>query len=109
MIYQIKFSKQANMDLRGIYEYIAFTLLSPENAKKLLNTLEKKIQSLENFPKRYKLYHDTLWHDQELRVMPINNFLIFYISDHQKQIITILRIMYHGRNIPNALDTTPLN
>ena len=109
MIYQIKISKQANKDLRDIYEYIAFTLLSPDNAKKLLNTLEKKIQSLENFPKRFKLYHDELWHDQELRVMPVNNFLVFYISHHQKQIITILRIMYHGRNIPNELHTFPLD
>ena len=109
MIYQIIISKQANMDLRDIYEYIAFTLLSPENAKKLLNTLEKKIQSLENFPNRFKLYHDKLWHDQELRVMPVNNFLVFYISDHKKQIITILRIMYHGRNIHNELHTFPLD
>jgi len=84
MIYQIKISKQANTDLRDIYEYIAFTLLSPENATKLLNTLEKKIQSLENFPKRFKLYHDELWHDQELRVMPVNNFLFptHYIPSH---------------------------
>ncbi len=109
MIYQIKISKQANKDLRDIYEYIAFTLLSPDNAKKLLNTLEKKIQSLENFPKRFKLYHDELWHDQELRVMPVNKFLVFYISDNQNQIVTILRIMYHGRNIPNELHTFTLD
>ena len=95
MIYQIKISKQANLDLRDIYEYITFTLLSPENAKKLLNTLEDKIQSLENFPKRFNLYQHELWNDQELRVMPVNNFLVFYISDNQNQIVTILRIMYH--------------
>ena len=109
MIYQIKISKQADMDLRNIYEYIAFTLLSPENAKKLLNPLEKKIQSLENFPNRFKLYHDELWHDHELRVMPVNNFLVFYIFNHKKQLITILRIMYNGRNIPNELHTFPLD
>ncbi len=108
MIYQIKISKQANMDLREIYEYIAFTLLSPDKAKKLLNTIEKKIQSLENFPKRFKLYHDEIWHDQELRVMPINNFLIFYISNHQEQIVTILRIMYSGRDIPKELHNSKL-
>ena len=109
MTYQIEISKQANQDLRDIYEYIAFTLLSPENAKKLLNTLQKKIQSLENFPKRFKLYYDELWHDQELRVMPVNNFLVFYISNHQKQLITILRIMYHSRNIPTELHAFPLD
>lgn len=109
MIYQIKISKQANLDLREMYEYIAFTLLSPENASKFLNTLEKKIQSLENFPKRFKLYHDELWHDQELRVMPVNNFLIFNICDNQNQIVTILRIMYSGRDIPKELHNSKLN
>ncbi len=109
MTYQVKISQQAKTDLRDIYEYIAFTLLSPENANKFLNTLEKKILSLENFPKRFKLYCDKLWHDQELRVMPINNFLVFYIFDHQKQIVTILRIMYCGRDIPKELHNSKFN
>ena len=109
MTYQVKISEQAKTDLRGIYEYIAFTLLSPENASKLLNTLEKKILSLENFPKRFKLYHDEPWHDQELRVMPVNNFIIFYIYDNKNQIVTILRIMYCGRDIPNELHNSKFN
>lgn len=109
MIYQLKISNQAKQDLRDVYEYIAFTLLSPENADKLINNLEKKILSLANFPKRFKLYFDNLWHDQELRVMPVNNFLVFYISDSQKQIVTILRIMYHGRNIPQELHNSHLD
>ena len=109
MTYQVKISQQAKTDLRDIYEYIAFTLLSPKNASKLLSTLEKKILSLENFPKRFKLYHDELWHDQELRVMPVNNFLIFYIYDNKNQIVTILRIMYCGRDIPNELHNSKFN
>ena len=109
MTYQVKISEQAKTDLRGIYEYIAFTLLSPENASKLLNTLEKKILSLENFPKRFKLNHDEPWHDQELRVMPVNNFIIFYICENQNQIVTILRILYSGRDIPKELHNSKLN
>lgn len=32
MIYKVETSLQAEEDLRGIFEYIAFELLSPENA-----------------------------------------------------------------------------
>lgn len=32
MIYELSITEQADADLRGIYEYIAFELLSPENA-----------------------------------------------------------------------------
>ena len=109
MKYQIKISNQANSDLQNIYEYIAFSLLSPENAHTQLKRLEKGILSLDHFPKRFKLYHDELWHNQELRVMPIDNFLIFYISDNTNQIITILRIMYSGRDIPTEIHNTQLD
>lgn len=29
MIYKVEISEQAEMDIRGIFEYIAFTLLAP--------------------------------------------------------------------------------
>ena len=32
MIYEVIATDQANADLRGIYEYITFELLSPDNA-----------------------------------------------------------------------------
>ena len=32
MIYEVIITDQANVDLRGIYEYITFELLSPDNA-----------------------------------------------------------------------------
>ena len=34
MMYKIEITKQADTDLREIYEYIAYTLLSSENANK---------------------------------------------------------------------------
>lgn len=33
MIFEIEISAQADADLRGVYEYIAFELRSPENAR----------------------------------------------------------------------------
>lgn len=41
MIYEIKITEQAGTDIRGIYEYIAFELLSPDNADGQLDRLEK--------------------------------------------------------------------
>ncbi len=56
MKYKIILTEQADNDLRGIYEYIAINLQSPENAKGQLNRLELKILSLEEMPKRFKIY-----------------------------------------------------
>lgn len=41
MISEVIISVQADEDLRGIFEYITFELLPPENAEKQLERLEK--------------------------------------------------------------------
>lgn len=42
MKYDVTFTEQAENDLRGIFEYIAFDLLSPENAAGQLDRIEEK-------------------------------------------------------------------
>ena len=54
MIFNVVISEQAEEDLRGIYEYIAFELLAPENAAKQLDRLEKQILSLDELPERFQ-------------------------------------------------------
>ena len=56
MIYEVIITDQANVDLRGIYEYITFELLSPDNAAGQLDRLEEHILGLEEFPEKYRLY-----------------------------------------------------
>ena len=46
MIYDIVISDQAEIDLRGIFEYIAFELQAPENASGQLDRLEACIMDL---------------------------------------------------------------
>ena len=49
MIYEVEVSEQADSDLRGIFEYIAFELQSPENAIGQLDRLEEQILSLARY------------------------------------------------------------
>lgn len=53
MIYDIVISDQAEIDLRGIFEYIAFELQAPGNASGQLDRLEACIMDLDHMPKRY--------------------------------------------------------
>ena len=46
MIYEVITTNQADADLRGIYEYIAFELLSPDNATGQPERLEEHIIGL---------------------------------------------------------------
>lgn len=103
MIYEVELSEQADNDLRGIFEYIAFELQSPENASGHLDRLEEQILSLDIMPERYRKYENEPWKSRGLRVLPVDNYVIFYIPDSNKKVVTILRVMYAGRDIENQL------
>ena len=104
MIYEVKLSEQAYIDLRGVFEYIAFELKAPENANNQLNRLEERILSLETMPERHRKYEKELWKSRGLRVLPVDNYLVLYIPDNDKNVVTILRVMYAGRDIDNQLN-----
>ena len=103
MIYEVTATEQAESDLRGIYEYIAFELLSPENAAGQLDRLEEHIIGLETFLEKYRSYEKEPWKSRGLRVMPVDNYLVFYIPDKETEIVTVIRVMYDGRDVDNQL------
>ena len=104
MIYEIDVSEQADSDLRGIFEYIAFELQALENASGQLDRLEEQILSLDTIPERYRKYEKEPWKTRGLRVLPVDNYVILYIPDSDKKVVTILRVMYAGRDIDNQLN-----
>ncbi len=36
--------------------------------------------------------------------MPVDNYLVFYIPDKDTGIVTVIRVMYEGRNVENQLN-----
>jgi toxin ParE1/3/4 len=104
MSYQVHITAQANSDLRGIYEYIAFTLLAPENAARQLARLEKSILSLDEMPMRFKKYESEPWKTRGLHIMPVDHFVVLYIPNETTDVVNIIRVMYGGRNINEQLN-----
>ncbi len=104
MIYEVEVSQQADSDLREIFEYIAFELQSPKNASGQLDRLEKQILSLNTMPERYRRYEKEPWKSRGLRVLPVDNYVVLYIPDFDKKVVTILRVMYTRRDIDNQLN-----
>lgn len=99
MSYSIVITPQAKNDLREIFKYIAFDLQSVQSAAGQIERIEKAIASLDTMPERFKVYDKPIWRKRNLRIMPIDNYLVFYIPTHDDHIVTVLRIMYGGRNI----------
>lgn len=104
MTYKVKISETAEKDIRKIYEYIAFELLSPSVAAAQVGRIEKSILSLDEMPMRFRIYENEPWKSRGLRVMPVDNYLVFYIPYEQNHTVNILRIMYGGRDIEKQLN-----
>lgn len=104
MTFQINITRQAEDDLRNVFEYIANELQSVQNAAGQLGRLEKAIVSLDHMPMRYRAYEKEPWHSRGLRVMPVDNYLVFYIPYPDTLNVEIIRVMYGGRDVDTQLN-----
>ena len=106
MTYIVETSAQARLDLKNIFVYIADTLLEPLIAEKQYTRIENAVYSLDNMPERFKRYDKEPWLSRNLRIMPVDNYLVFYVVDNENQIVTVVRIMYGARNVEKELANT---
>ena len=103
MNYSLEISEQANADLRGIFEYIAFKLQSIQNAAGQLSRLERSIQSLNHMPERFRRYSKEPWSSRGLRIMPVDHYCVFYVADPERNVVSVIRVMYGGRDLDAEL------
>lgn len=104
MKYSIVLTETAQADLSAIFRYIAMDLQSVQNANAQLSRIEKAIASLDQMPERYRVYDKKNWRERNLRIMPVDNYLVFYVPMHDDTTVTVMRIMYGGRDIDRQLE-----
>lgn len=103
--YRVVYSPEAVNDLKDIFAYIAYELLAPGTAAKLADRIRKKIRSLDFMPSRYALVDWEPWHSMGLHKLPVDNFIVFYLADDASKTVTVIRIVYGGRDLENILKT----
>ena len=104
MKYEVSIAMQARLDMKMIYEYIADTLMEPVTAEKQYTRIEKAVYKLDQMPERFRRYEKEPWRSRNLRVMPVDNYNVFYIVNNTKRTVTVFRIMYNRRNTDKELE-----
>lgn len=99
MSYMVDISDKADEDLRGVFEYISLTLQSLGSSIKQLSQLESTIMSLAEMPERFRRYDKEPWLSRGLHIMPVDNYLVFYIVNKELQKVTVIRVIYGSRDI----------
>ena len=104
MSWNVYYTEKAENDLRGIYEYIAYALFEPLTAKKQVAAIMEKVSTLDENPLRFPVYKKEPWKSRGLRFFLVNSYIVFYMPDEEDNTVTVIRIMYGGRNIEKQLN-----
>ena len=103
MIYHVKTSETAELEMKEIADYISDILYSPQAAYNLMYELRKQVRTLNQMPKRYALVSDERLAKNGIRAIPVKNYSIFYTVDDQTLTVTIINVMHSGRDWVNLL------
>lgn len=86
---------------RDLYSYVAFSLKEPATAQKLVNRIRKAARSLDALPGRYPVVDWEPWQSMGMHRFTVENFLLFYLIDQSTRTVTLVRIVYGGRDLQN--------
>ena len=103
MDYQVKISPTAALQLNQTVRYISEILLVPKIAKKWLGVMEAAILALDTLPNRYPLVEEEPWHTKNIRKMVIKGFIVYYLVNENKNVVTVTAVIYERRDQINAL------
>ncbi len=98
MTYEVIISEPAKIDLKEIATYIC-DLSAPQAAYNQICRIEKRIYSLDFMPERYRLYDRESFQESGLRMVPVDNYCIFYRIDNEAGIVEISRVVCGKRNM----------
>ena len=104
MTYKVEIAREAERDLQDAYEYVAFELGEPRAAEKLIRELGKAILSLSEFPERRPLVGFEPWRSRNTRWILAGRYMVFYVADVQKAVVSVIRVMYGGRDAEAELN-----
>ena len=109
MNYKIILAHQFSKDFESVYDYIAFVLQNQTAAINITALAQAKINTLPDFPEKYPLISDISLAHQQIRYIPVDNYLVFYRINKNKNEIQILRFLYAKSNWLNILKTNKTN
>ena len=97
-IYTYFYTETANADIDKTVEYIILKLHNPEAAESPLYELERKLDILCTIPEMgHIVENENLVYD-EIRWIPINNYLLYYVMNDREHLIKVVRILHEKQD-----------
>lgn len=98
MSYHIHITSAAERDLNRAADHIEFVLKNPKAADDLLDEAEKQINSLSDFPEKFRLVDDPILSSWGIRFVIVNGYLAFYTISEESKTVIIVRFLFQKSN-----------
>lgn len=98
MSYCIHITSAAERDLNRAADYIEFVLKNPKAADDLLDEAEKQINSLSDYPEKFRLVDDPVLSSWGIRFVMVNGYLAFYTVSKENNLVIVVRFLFQKSN-----------
>lgn len=102
-MYRLEFLPLARQDMVETVRYISHELKNPAAAQRLSARLIEAAERLTEFPYLYAVHTPIRPLKNEYRKIPVENYCIFYSVDEKAKTVTVMRVLYVGRNYERLL------
>ena len=100
------YTETARNDLKSIYNYISKELFAPFTAGSIMNRILTEVSSLKDSPELYPVYRFSPWKEEGVRYFAVKKYIVFYKYDSKTSVISVVRVMYGGRDISQQMEET---
>lgn len=107
MLYSVKLTPHAIIQIQETIAYISKDLQAPETAKAWSFYLQEKIAGLNTMPARFSVVEEEPWHSRGFRKMPVKNFIVYYYVDEESKTVWVTAVVYGSRNQLSVLKRMP--
>ncbi|MDY0282156.1 MAG: type II toxin-antitoxin system RelE/ParE family toxin [Salinivirgaceae bacterium] len=98
MTYDIYITAAAERDLLRASDHIEFILKNPKAADDLLDEAEALINSLADFPEKFKLVDDPVLASWGIHFVIVNGYLAFYVISEETHRVIVVRFLFQKSN-----------
>jgi plasmid stabilization system protein ParE len=103
MIFKIRITRPAQIEMREIYRYIAIELRNPVAAARRISSIDETIRSLKETPSRFPRVRDDYLAAKGYRTIAVKNHLVFFIVREKENAVSVMRVLYGRRDWPGLL------
>lgn len=103
MAYKVQISRDANADIDSVLSYLAVKLSNPDAARHLADELDHIYDQLSDHPRLFEQARDPMLCRRGYRKVVVGNYVLLYLIDDDRQLVTIVRLFYGRRDYPNYI------